>query len=301
MDVSFPPEQPFEAGGISRSRRLLSEVFVLYRQNFPRWFAITAPTSLAAAFVLLMADQQIKAIFKSIPQGQIPFHLAELAETLIVRFGAFFIAWLLGAFALGAIATAVGNFDADNEEVWVPDSHQRTREHIGAVFVIALFTFCGMIVGMLGVGIVTSAIVRMVGWVRFSRFSLAAGLAGYVVVASILSWFGTAIPLIVRGNIKVWPALKRSLYLSNGYEALLLLLIVESLVGSYVGWYAVQYSFALFAPISFKYSAWYGWTLYFAAALASAAVQPPIFIGFSLLAERNPTMTTDGQASAVET
>ena len=289
MDVSFPPEQPFEVGGISHSRRLLSDVFLLYREQFRRWFGITAPTSLAAAVILLMADQQVRAVFQSIPRGQIPFHLAELAETFVLRFGGFFIAWFLGAFALGAIATVVSNLTSDDHEVWRSDSHQLACEHLGALFLVALLTFCLFLVGMLLVEVAALAIVREVGWSHFSRFSVATALIGYVIVASIVSWFGMAIPLILRANIGAWAALKKSMQVSNGYEGFLFLLVIESLVGSYVGLYATYYGLALLLPASIRYAAWYGWVVYFVGALASAAVQPPIFIGFALLAEKSQT------------
>src|SRR5258708_26291807 len=108
---------------------------------------------------------------------------------------------------------------------------------------------------------------------------------GSVIVASIVSWFGAAIPLVLRTKIAVWAALKRSVELSNGYEWALFLLVVESMVGSYIGWYAVHYGFRLLLPDSLRYTAWYGWVVYIVALLASAALEPPIFIGFSLLAD----------------
>jgi hypothetical protein len=286
VELNYPSVPPAEAGHIPRARGLLNEVFVLYRQQFGRWFAITAPTSLAAAVVLLMADQQVRAIFRNIPHGQV--HIVELAEAGLLRFGGFFVAWLLGAFALGAVATTVSNLNVDDDEVWRYDSHQQAREHLGPLLLVALLTFCAFIAGIWAVGVVTFAIVRVAGWTRFSRFNLETVLLGYVIVSSIVSWFGMAIPLILRGNIGVWSALKRSLQLSNGYEFFLFLLVIESLVGSYVGWYATHYGLALIVPAHIRYTIWYGWMVYFVGILASAAVQPPMFIGFSLLAQENP-------------
>jgi hypothetical protein len=92
------------------------------------------------------------------------------------------------------------------------------------------------------------------------------------------------IPLILSGNTGAWGALRKSVKLSNGYEGFLFLLVLESMVGSYVAWYAAHYGLTLLFPAHLRYTAWYGWIVYFASVLASAAVQPPIFIGFSLLA-----------------
>jgi hypothetical protein len=43
----------------------------------------------------------------------------------------------------------------------------------------------------------------------------------------------------------------------------------------------------LLVPDSIKLFSWYGWAVLIMSALASAAVSPPIFIGFSLLAEED--------------
>ncbi len=294
MDVSYPPQQPFEVGGVSPSRRLLNNVFILYRQQFRRWFAITAPTSLIASVVLVIADRQVREIFSHVPRYQIP-HLVDLAESFALRFGGFFTAWLLGAFALGAIATAVNNLDPTDDEVWRHDSHQRTREHFGAVILIALFTFCMFLFGIAAVEMVVLAISKVIGRAQFYRFNYAASVVGVVVVAGIVSWFGMAIPFILRGNIGTWAALKRSVKLSNGYEGSLFLLVIESVVGSYLAWYAVLYGLALVVPPYLRHNDWYGWAVTLVAVLAAAAVEPPLFIGFSLLAEESSQVTTAAQ------
>jgi hypothetical protein len=68
----------------------------------------------------------------------------------------------------------------------------------------------------------------------------------------------------------------------------LFLLVVESMAGSYVAWYAVPLGLRFLFPPHLQYTTWYGWVVYFVAILASAAVQPPMFIGFSLLAASEP-------------
>lgn len=47
--------------------------------------------------------------------------------------------------------------------------------------------------------IVYSAIVKVVGLARFSPYIFAASLLQSVIVASIVSWLGMAIPYVVRG------------------------------------------------------------------------------------------------------
>ena len=122
--------------------RLLTEVHRIYRKQFRRWFGIMAPTSLLAGFVVLLADQRIKAIYRSIPRGEVPYHMADVAATGVLRFGSFFLSWLLGCFALAAIATAILVESGDDRNApWRSDSFSRAREHMGAIFRVALVTF----------------------------------------------------------------------------------------------------------------------------------------------------------------
>jgi len=285
VDGNYSTAQLADVGGVPIPSSLLKNVYSLYRNQFRRCFAITAPTSLLASVVLLMADQRIHAIYGSIPRGEIPYHFGEVAETGVMRFGSFFISWFLGCFALAASATAVNRLDADDSDgVWRRDTFQRAREHFGALLLTALATFGLFLLGMAAVLFVDIALFRLLGRAQFSRFNYGAAFIGILIIANIVSWFGMAIPLILAGGIGVLGALRKSLKLSNGYEGFLFLLIVESVVGSYVAWYATHYGLTFLFPAHLRYTAWYGWVVYVVAVFASAAVQPPMFIGFSLLA-----------------
>lgn len=290
MDLTYRPAEQHDFDGSARARLSIHTVFLLYRQQFRRWFAITAPTSLIASFVLWIADDRIRAIYRSIPIREIRYHPAEQAAALLLRLGSFFVIWFLGCFALAAIAAVVNGSDGvDDESVWKSDSHQRAREHFGQIFLIALFTFAVFLAGMAAAGFVVFAIARVVGPANLARFNSIAAVISYVAIASVVGWFGIAIPLILRANIGVWPALKRSVKISNGYEGFLFLLVIESVVGSYVAWYAVYSGLALVFPTSLRHTAWYGWVVYIVSILAAAAVEPPMFIGFALLADVEPS------------
>ncbi len=285
MDPNYLTAQTVELGGVPRPRVLLKDFYSLYGSRFRRWFLITAPTSLLASVVLLMADQCIHAIYGSIPRGEIQYHWSEVLEAWFLRYGSFFISWFLGCFALAAIATVANHRDGDDgDDVWISDSFQRAREHFGPLLLAAFLTFGLFLVGMAAVLSVDVALSLRVTALHSARFGYYAVLIGYVVVASIISWFGMAIPLILAGDVGVRKALKRSLKLSNGYEGFLFLLVVESLAGSYVAWYAVHYGLSFLFPIQLRFTGWYGWLVYFVSILASAALQPPMYIGFSLLA-----------------
>lgn len=285
MDPNYLIMQRVEFGGAPRPRLLLKDVYKAYIAEFRCWFAITAPTSLLAAVVLLLADRKINEIFRSFPITQISFHMREVAEAGVLRYGSFFISWFLGCFALAAIATVTSGLNkGEQNDVWVSDSFQRARERIGPLFMAAILTFGIFLAGMAVAEFILFAVIRAVGWARFSRYNYWANSIGYVVVGSVVSWFGMAIPLILAEGTGVWSALKRSVKISDGYEIFLFLLICESVIGSYVAWYGVSYGLAFLFPSQLRYTEWYGWLVYFVTIFASAAVQPPMFIGFSLLA-----------------
>jgi hypothetical protein len=114
VDSNYSLASQVEAVGVPRPGLLLKNVYTLYRNEFPCWFGITAPTSLLAAAVLWTADQRIKAIYRRIPLFEMKHHFAEIAGAMILRFGSFFLSWLLGCFALAAIATVVNRLDDED-------------------------------------------------------------------------------------------------------------------------------------------------------------------------------------------
>ena len=110
-------------------------------------------------------------------------------------------------------------------------------------------------------------------------------MAEFIVIGTLVSFLGATIPLVVGGNIRVRAALKRSLELASGYEGPLFLLVVESVLGGLIVWYVTLRVLHLLVPDHLKYAAWYGWFVNIVGVLASAAVDPPLFIGLSLLAD----------------
>lgn len=285
VDRNYLIVQPAELGGAPHPRLLLKDVYRVYTGQFRRWFAITVPTSLLGSAILLLADRKIREIYRSFPATQITHHTAEVAQTAVLRYGSFLISWFLGCFALAAIATLANNLDkGDRQDIWISDSFQRARERFGPLVLAAVATSSIFLAGMAAIELILVSFVRALGWAHFSRFNYAAVVVGVVLISSIVSRFGMAIPLILAEDIGAWAALKRSLKISNGHEIFLSMLVCESVLGSFVAGYAVHFGLTFLFPAQLRYTGWYGWLVYFVAILASAAVQPPMFIGFSLLA-----------------
>jgi hypothetical protein len=244
---------------------LFAKVQRIYTRQFREWFAITAPTSVVAALILALADREIRTIYLSRSWFEIT-QPTMLAETFGLRFGSYFFAWFLGCFALAAIATVVGRLDGEEENAPLRDKHQRAREHLGAIFKTAIATFVAVLIGMAILEFAIMTVMKVAGPRHFSRNTYYVGtLIGTFVIAGIVSRLGMAIPLVVRGDIGVW---------------------------TYVGWYAVHFALML-VPGWVKFSAWYGWGVLIISTLASAAVSPPMFIGFAVLAEEHFPIRSD--------
>lgn len=265
---------------------LLKTVHKIYQGQFWRWFRIMVPTSIMAGLILTLSEQRVKALFRSIPRGAIGQHYFDILVADAIRFAGFFLSWVLGCFALAAIATVVSGLDDhDQQTVWVKDSYQRAREHVRpliltAFIIFSAFILCGAVFGLLEFAALEALFER-----PLYRHTFAAGMIGYVFVASGISWLGASIPLVVRGDLTVWAGLKKSMKLSRGYQGALFLLVVESVVGSYIAWYAVVNGLPLLVPHAWQYPVWYIWIVRLLGVLASASVEPPLFIGFALLAD----------------
>ncbi len=248
-----------------------------------------------AAVVLVAADHRVRAIYRTV-RFPTPPPTPEVAEAFALRFGTFLFVWLLGCFALGAIATVVNKLD-DLEGHPLRDSHQMSREHLGAIFLIGAITFAVFLMGGATlVFFVVTAITKIIGWKHFAPYNFAASLIAMIIVSAVASWLGMAIPFVLRGGVGVWAALGKSLRAADGYQGFLLLLVMQSVLGSYVGSYAIHHAIWAIRPSLFY--AWNGWLFVLLSALASAAVQPPLFIGFAVLAdERWEKVSNSHQAS----
>jgi hypothetical protein len=182
----------------------------------------------------------------------------------------------------------VSDLGSDNEEsAWSGDGYQRARERLGSLILVALVTFVSFLLGMAIVLALDIVLMRTVDRAYLRGASYWGALFGYLVVASVLSRFGAAIPLLIREPVSAWHALNMSVRLTRGHSGYLIVLAVESVAGSFLASLAIRYGFELLRLPSIFGTQWYLWIYYFVVALASASVQPPMYIDFSLLGNRS--------------
>jgi len=124
----------------------------------------------------------------------------------------------------------------------------------GSIFLAARFTFSAFLVGMAAALLSFLQSSEWLGPFRAIQPTCCGSrLRGD---AGILSWSGMAILLIGGGKPGVWAALKRSVKRSNVHAVFLFLLGVESVVGSYLAWYAVRCGLPLALPAALTYTVW---------------------------------------------
>jgi hypothetical protein len=281
---------------LPQSGLLLRTVHEIYHRQFWRWFGIMAPTSLLATTVLVLGEHGVAAIFSGIPRGGFLTHLPVVAEALLLQFARFFLAWLLACFALAAIATAFEDKPEDEEDVvWRHDSYQRARENLGRIFLIALVTFGCVVVGATGMLFVGLTIAKKLGLTGIG-FYYPATTVGMILIAGIVSWLGAAIPIVLRGEKSIATALRESVKLSNGYEGALFLLVVEILLGGLLAGLITIRALDFIVPSYLHYASWYGWLARLVGSAVAAALESPLFIGYSLLA--NPRLFKPATGSA---
>jgi hypothetical protein len=286
LETSYSQELQSEPRVQRHPGLLLHKVHEVFRLRFWRWLGIMAPASLLSACVLLLADERIRSINRGIRRGQVLGHMGDVMVMGAVRYGSFSLTWLLGCFALAAIATVVNQLDGENEaDNWRRDSYQHAREHLGSIIGIAIITFCLFLLGMVGMGFVESAAFKIFGTARFLRYNYLFWLVSYALIATVVGLLGATIPIILASDIGVRAALIKSVEMSSGYEWTLLTLVVESVLGSFLVWYLVFHGLHLLLPSALTHSPWCGWVLNLLGVLLSAAVESPLFIGFALLAD----------------
>jgi energy-converting hydrogenase Eha subunit A len=207
-------------------------------------------------------------------------------RTLAVRLPEFGLPWLMTAVAFAAVSSAIlGNHAAENERR-IADSYTSARERLGPILAVGLITFLVMVLGYAVVALCTQVIVSSPLAPKQHRVLvleavLGVGLALWV---GLLSRAGLSIPYLMdHDGAGAWRAIKTSIRMSDGYEPFFIFLAVQtvlfSLLGPWLGRQALLRLWArglISAPV-------YEWLRYSLDALAPAAVETVLFVGFTVL------------------
>jgi hypothetical protein len=253
------------------SRGLWRDIHSLYLTYFWSWFRVNAPATLGTVVVIQITNYEVSELWRT----------GDKAAAGSVRFGGFFLAWFIGCFALGAVATLVGRVINGDEEAWDDEAYERARSKFWPLLSGAVLTFLCLILGFVVFLLIDGAVASALGRTRFLKFNYALSLAGIFLIGCAVSWQGLMFPMLIWTDVGAWQALKSSYTLANGYRTHLASLVIESLLASYLAGFGVYYALGFVAHrLSLN---WASWPIFVAAVLASAAAEAPMFIGFSLL------------------
>ncbi len=282
---------------------LLHRVYQIYRDHHRKFAAITIPAALFAALAFSMCRTEGAYLASRAPQGlEILSHPWEYTEILAIGIMGFFIPWLFECFAFAATATVVKELlTGQQAQRDIGDGYARARQCIRPIFVFAVLTFFIVALGFSAATWLGGSVMTKIANRRASHGAYwTIALGGWLLAIAFVTRYALAIPRIVHEKVGALKAMGSTVGLTDGYDGFLFLLAIESFIGTVVASYigAALVLLVIQAGHLTQY-AWAFWLMVLAAALASAFVQPPMFIGFSLLyfeqtRERHPAPISSG-------
>lgn len=266
---------------------LLHKVYCIYRDHHIKFATITIPAALFASFAITLSRLEGRYLSSKLTWNvEILQHPWELAQIFGVATLGFFLVWFFGCFAFAATASTVQSLAPESiENLDISDGYSRARDCVRPIFVFAVLTFL-----MLGAAYYLS--IWLAPRVAGKMPSAQTGHAAFFVVIygtcllaiAFVTRYSLAIPKIVDRGGSAWRAMLSTAPMTDGYDGYLLLLVAESVLGTYLAQIVVFLTVQkVLQRTGMIDTAWSGWILILAVALGSALVQPPMFIGFSLL------------------
>jgi hypothetical protein len=269
---------------------LLDRMFSLYRKNFLLFFGIMLLPSLLA-----MASGILMAVFRSPMVAPRPGTPAINPAIVGSAVGGFFVAmaayWIVYAIALGASTFAVGDVYLGRTAT-IAASYRRIRGRIWRLlwlmFLVALRVFGVFLL----VGIGFAAIIPLVGG-RGTMAGVIAALTMLVlfpVAFGLTIWlmlrYSVCIPSLVLEDLRAGQAIRRSTQLMKGNYLRCFLLLLLTVVITYVSLTVFQGPFYIAMILSARHGQIAVWLLSLSSisgALGGALSAPLIMIGLVLL------------------
>jgi hypothetical protein len=262
----------------------VAEVLRTYHEQFWLFIKLTVPAVVVGYIAIIMSRNVGREIARPFPGVGILGHTTEILQIWFAVFAGYITSWIVFSFSFAAICSAVRRV-AVGDIPSVEDSFANVRARIGSFLRLALLLFLLFLVAeaaslLLSGGIFWMLHQRQVHLTAFLFQIVSFGSVGLFLV--IFSRFGLAIPAFVLGNYGVRQAMFRSDELTQGKWSILTVLLVKSVVGSYVAgmlpfWLASRISAGISLP------SWFPWALSAASIGGVTAVEPTMFIGFALL------------------
>jgi hypothetical protein len=275
----------------------IKDVASLYHRNIWLFWKMLLPAAVFGYFVLFLATDRANAIFNSIPHRPelLLQHPIEIAEAALLRFGGFVADWVIYCFAFAGIAVAVDELEAEKQPT-AEACFAGARERLVKFFGLSLALWFICVLAFAFWTFVTTALIVQLGKANLLR-NFAVSLPLYFVPIWVLSRFGLAIPAFVLEKSSISKAFFRSDELTAGCWAILAILLLESVGGSYLVFLLIQWLVwqAANHGVAPSWIANLGLPL---GLLIGFFLEPHMFIGFALLFVRRSSHSAQATATS---
>ena len=250
-----------------------------YRDNFWIFAKLMAPSVIFGYLVLMFCADEVRAILQHAFQtGGVAALRANIFKIGLINISGTFANCLFIFLSFAGICMAVAHLEAGDDPSF-GDYFVKVFQRPGAFLRLSaiLMGLVLMSIGLISVAIAFSSAILRVHWTPL--FNLVVSLVLATLAFLVLSRFGLAIPAFIIDDNKVGQSIFRSDELTQGKWTILAILVTKATVGGYVAgmlpfWIAAR-AWSFGHPPS--------WLLTIASIAGVIAVEPYIFIGFSLL------------------
>lgn len=283
MDVDYRTD--LEMASPPPTLAFVRQVASVYHQNAWLFLKILLPAALFGWLVLTVSYQQAVEIQRHLPHGpEILHHQRELSEMWLFRWSGFAIDWLLYCFVFAAICVAVDKLER-GKPVLAEDCFRPVRDRMASFLRLSGVLF------LLVPICVIAAIDVSVALLSASPQTFRHMSRDQIYIASMLAFalpfwpasrFGLAIPGLVLGAKSVFQSLEQSWRVTRGCWAILGLLLLESMGGSYLGYMLPQWAWRIAYQHGVR-SMPLWWAESAAGFVLGVLLQPHMLVGFGLL------------------
>jgi len=270
---------------------LLDRMFSLYRKNFLLFFGIMLLPSLLA-----MAAGILMALVRAPMMGTRPASAAVNAAFIGSAFGGFLVAmiayWIVYAVALGASTFAVGDVYLGRTAT-IAASYRRVRGRIGRLLWLMLLVAVRVFGIFLLILVGFALLIPAIGVGRGSAMAVVIGVTmlvlfpvGFVAMIWLMLRYSICIPSLVLEDVRAGQAIRRSVQLMKGNYLRCFLLLVLTLIITYVSLMIFQGPFYVAMILMARHGQVAIWLLSLSSVfggLGQALSAPLIMIGLVLL------------------
>ena len=273
----------------------VKDVASLYHRNIWLFWKMLLPAAVFGYFVVFLATDRATDILSRLPRDAhlIRYHMAEILEAGLLRYGGYTADWLLYCFAFAGIVAAVDELQQGKQPA-IEACFMAARERLSGFLGLSLALW---LVSLVAIAIWMALLIFLVVVLGPNRL-WSSPFIGMVIFLPIwvVSRFGLAIPAFVLEKSSIRKAFFRSDELTKGCWTILAILLLESIGGSYLVYLLIHWLFrqAAIHGVGPSWIANLGLPL---GLLIGFVLEPHMFIGFALLYVRRSSQPTPEMAT----